>query len=125
MGLEIKGLFKAATKPKEYGSDGKTVTKFYVDIDLDSQYPSVAEFQFFDNKIDTQKFTKGDPINVCFNISGRKTEYVKDGKTVSGFFQSLKAWRVDLITTHSAPAPQAATPHPANGYIDLGEDLPF
>jgi hypothetical protein len=24
-----------------------------------------------------------------------------------------------------APAPQAATPHPANGFIDLGEDLPF
>ena len=33
--------------------------------------------------------------------------------------------RTAQAAAKAAPAPQAATPHPANGYVDIGDDLPF
>jgi len=124
MSQQITCNFKALGKPKTYGNEGKTVTKFYCDIDTDSQYPSVAEFQFFGDKLNLNGIAPGTNVTVHYNISGRKTEYKKDGQTVSGFFQSLNAWKVEEVSraqpAHQQPAQQAAAP----AYIE-DENLPF
>lgn len=118
MSQKIEGTFKAVANPQQYGSEGKTLTKFYIDIDLQSQYPGVAEFQFFGDKINVSTFKQGEPIEVHYNISGRKAEWEKDGQKKSGFFQSLIAWKVERPqhnTTAHEPAP-----------VQMGDDdLPF
>ena len=118
--LKIEGLFKGSGKPVEYG-EGKKINKFYLDIDTDSQYPSIAEFQFFGDKINLSGINKGDKISVSFNISGRKWE--KDGK--SGFAQSLNAWKVEK-NVESAPANSySQEPNPPLPTNDGLDDLPF
>jgi hypothetical protein len=122
MALEITGKYKAQMQPKGYGSEGKTITKFYIDIDTDTNYPSIAEFQFFNDKVNLAGFKPGDVVTVHFNISGKKTEYAKDGVAKSGFFQNLIAWKIEVKQVTQQPA---AKPAPAGG-VDMGEDdLPF
>lgn len=113
MNLQLKCNFKAAAKPFEY-AEGKTIHKFWVDVDTDTQYPSIAEFNFFNNKVDISQLKAGDEITVNFNISGRKWE--KDGK--SGFNQSLIVWKIDT----AQPAQQKPV---QNATTDGTDDLPF
>lgn len=113
MNLQLKCNFKAAAKPFEY-AEGKTIHRFWVDIDQDSQYPSVAEFQFFNNKIDISQLKVGDEITVLFNISGRKWE--KDGK--SGFNQSLNVWKIETQPQQQQQQQEEEPTMPTN-------DLPF
>lgn len=103
MSLEIKGSFKAAGKPFEY-AEGKTITKFYLDIDQGSQFPGVAEFQYFNNNLDISKFKAGDQVVVGFNIRGKKWE--KDGR--KGFNQNLVAWKIYSFVETSTQQPAAA-----------------
>lgn len=104
--MELICNFKAAAKPKPYGNEGKTLTNFYVDIDKDSNYPSMAEFTIFGDKTSLSGIKEGDAIVVHFNISGRKTEWTdKDGKKKSGFFQTLKAWKVEKVAEEAASVP--------------------
>ena len=96
---------KGATRKWDKGS----ITKFYVDIDKGSDYPSIGEFEIFGDKINLDQYSEGDKINVFFNIKGRKAEWKgADGSKKSGFFQSLQAWKIEKVdggSNESAPVP--------------------
>lgn len=111
--LKITGQFKAATKTKQI-TDKFSVQKFYIDFDVDKEYPGIAEFQINNNKIDISQLTKGDEITVHFNISGRK--WKKEDR--SGWVQNLTAWKIDMPTTDTVDMDLPADDEP-------GYDLPF
>ena len=100
MKLELKAHFKAAGVEKQVGE--MSVTKFYVDIDKDSEYPSIAEFQFWGDRIDPSKFQPGDEVTVKFDIKGKKWTN-PEGKEY--FLQNLTAWS---MVNNSAVTEQAA-----------------
>ena len=107
--MNVIAHFKAKGKPRTW--DGGSATKFWVDIDKGSKYPSVGEFEVFGDKFDLDQLSEGDKIDIHFNIKGRKTEY--KGKPM--FFQTLQAWKIEKVDGGSAPAPD-----------DEGDsDLPF
>ena len=114
--LQIKANFKAAGAEKQVGET--SVTKFYVDIDKDGEYPSVGEFQFWGDRIDINKFNEGDPVTVKFDIKGKKWTN-SEGKTY--FLQNLTAW--SMVNGNSVlPEP----PEPAQVTEDeVIDDLPW
>lgn len=113
MNLKLECSFKAAAKPEQFGEN--KLQKFYVDIDKESKYPQIAEFQIWNNKINISDLKEGDKIDVHFNINGRK--YEKDGK--SYFFQSLNCWKIEKL---SEPAKEQENNKQEDEPID---DLPF
>ena len=99
--LEIKAHFKVAGAVKQVGES--SVTKFYIDIDKDGEYPSVGEFQFWGDRIDISKFNEGDPVTVNFDIKGKKWTN-PEGKTY--FLQNLTAWSMvneNLVKAETIP----------------------
>ena len=120
--MELRCNFKAAAKPKTYGQEGKTLTNFYVDIGIGTDYPSMAEFTFFGDKVSLDGIKQGDDITVHFNISGRKAEW-KDkatGQQKSGFFQTLVAWKVESHTANVSESNNPETP-----VLDEEDDVPW
>ena len=117
MNVVIKGQFKAIGETKET-TNGKTIQKFYLDIDVDSQYPTIFEFQNYDNRVNLASIKPGDVITVHSNPSGRKWTS-PEGK--SFFFQSFNAWKIETETIAPVtPKVEPAEPEP----IGSG-DLPF
>jgi len=121
--LEQTGKFKAAGQKVTYGTEGKSIQKFYIDIDVESQYPTIGEFQFFGEKIVLNQFKAGDAVNVKFSISGKKIEK-KDG-TGSFFAQNLNAF--DMVSLEQQNIPEGyenvpqGDPEPEDGL----DSLPF
>jgi len=114
--LKVVGHFVAATKPRSWG-EGHYSTKFYIDIDKDSDYPTMGEFEVYKDKVDLSKFSKGDKVEISFNIRGAKREWENGGEKKSGFFQTLDAWKVEA---------KSATPPPATVEVEENDDdLPF
>ena len=123
MNLTVKGEFVAAGKPRYWGENNSHyATKFWVNTDTDTEYPSMAEFEVYKDKVDLTKFAPGDKVTISFAISGRKVEYQKDGQTKKAFFQSLNAWRVEKSEN---PEPQQTASSPANEPEPPDDDLPF
>ena len=118
MSIQIKGNFKAKGEVKEI-SEGKTITKFYLDIDINTQYPGICELQFFNDRIDIANMKPGEPVTVDVNISGRKWKN-PEGKEY--FFQSLNAWRIKSDVQQPKVETTTAEPEPIG---DGGDDLPF
>ena len=100
MNLELKCNFKAKGQAKDFGQN--KLQKFYVDIEKESKYPSVAEFQIWNDKINISDLKEGDLLNISFNISGRKWE--KEGRT--GFAQSLNVWKLNKESEQPAEVEQ-------------------
>ena len=124
MSLTIKGSYIAAQQVAYTTGKGEIghITKFWCDIDKDSPFPSMAEFQFFGDKLNVSNLKKGDEIEVSFNISGRKWE--KDGR--KGFIQSLNAWKIEQAAQRPAPMPQSAPAFVgATPEQSKPDDLPF
>jgi hypothetical protein len=113
MSLKIEAKFKAAAAPFEYAS-GKFIKKFWCDIDTSSQYPSIAEFQFFNDKVKIDTFKAGDDIIVHFNISGKVWE--KNGKR--GFNQSLSVFLIEKGKTSGVNEVLPAIPMETSSNID-------
>ena len=114
--MKVTGLFKAAAAQRQI-TEKFAVQNFYLDIDVDSEYPSVGEFQINNGRVDISHLKPGDPVTVHFNISGRKWE--KEGR--SGFAQNLVCWKIETET--KATPQQTATDEPAP--IEGSGDLPF
>ena len=112
MTIQIKGRFKAIGEKKEL-QNGKTITKFYMDLDVDTQYPTVCEIQNYDDKVDLSGLKPGDPITAHVNLSGRKWTN-PEGK--SYFFQSLNVWKIEKDN----PAAENTQPD-----TNVPDDLPF
>jgi hypothetical protein len=105
MNFKIDAKFKAAAAPFEYAT-GKFINRFWCDIDTETQYPSIAEFQYFNDKVNISDLKAGDDITVHFNIVGRRWE--KNGK--SGFTQNLSIFKVERhnsLEPSTSPIPKA------------------
>ncbi len=90
--------------------------KFWVETDLDSQWPQVIEFELVQDKVDViDKYKAGDMLRVGFNLRGRKYTSKKTGQ--EGVINSLNAWFVDKSKA-SAPTSTATSK-------DDESDLPF
>jgi hypothetical protein len=115
------GSFKAIGQVRKWGEDGKS-TKFYVDLGKDTDYPQIAEFETFGDKVDLTPYKAGDEIEVHFNIKGAKREWEdkKTGEKRSGFFQNLQAWKIEKVGGGNSKAPK----HDAEVGSD-SQDLPF
>ena len=123
MATTQKGTFKVTGVVRTWGEDGKS-TKFYIDIDKGSDYPQIAEFETFGDKVDLTPYKAGDEIEVHFNIKGAKREWEdkKTGEKRSGFFQNLQAWKIEKVGgTENTPS-QAPVDNGSNMPED---DLPF
>ena len=92
MKLELSGSFMGKGEVKEVGEH--TITKFYIEVDKETEYPTKVEFQFFNDKCDIDKYSKGDQVTVHFNINSRVWESPDKGKL---FFQNLAAWKVHSV----------------------------
>lgn len=123
--LSVKGKFLGAQKPRHFGKDNEMwTTLFYAELDYDSKYPTIGEFEVWKDKIDLSKFAKDDEMEIHFNIKGRKFEWVDKTtkKNRSGFDQKLQAWKVETVES-SAPTPQNEIQE--NFDEDGEDDLPF
>ena len=91
--------------------------KFWVETDLDSQWPQVIEFELVQDKVDViDKYKVGDMVRVGFNLRGRKYTSKKTGQ--EGVINSLNAWFVDKSKSgNTAPAAPVTN--------DASDDLPF
>jgi len=120
MEIKVRGNFKAVGAKREW-ADG-FVHKMYVDLDKDGKYPTIGEFEVFNNKPDLSKLKAGDEIDVSFNIKGQKREWEdkKTGKKLSGFFQALTCWKIEAV--EGAPATPNA---PAASDDEDTDSLPF
>lgn len=118
MNLKLECLFKAKGEVKE--TSNGSLTRFYCDIDTDTQYPGVVEFQFFNDKVDVDKLKTGQKITVNFNINGRKWTN-PEGKSM--FFQSLVAWKIE---SDSEPVKESQGSDESELPIsNESDDLPF
>jgi hypothetical protein len=91
MKLELKGSYMGKGEVKQVGEH--TLTKFYIESDGDTDYPTKVEFQFFSDKLDLSKLTVGVECTVHFNINSRVWESPEKGKM---FFQNLVAWKISV-----------------------------
>jgi len=119
--LEQTGKFKAVGQKVTYGTKGKTIKKFYIDIDVESQYPTIGEFQFFGEKIALNQFKPGDQVKVKFSISGKKRPN-KDG--IGYYFaQNLDAF--DMVSLEQQNIPEGYENVPQGNPEPPLDDLPF
>ena len=112
--LKISGQFIAATKYQQL-AEKFGIQKFYLDNTTNAKYPSVAEFQVINKKIDLGDIKKDETIIVYFNITGRKVKRKSDGKEV--FVQNLTAWKVEKVES----SPEGGD----DLFPDGDDDLPF
>lgn len=117
------GKFIAATKPKPL-SNGKNVRSFYLDMTDNPEYPNTPEFNLYGDKCSIVDGIKKDqPIEVTFNLSGKKYKSSKTGK--DAVFTGLQAWKVDLIEVGQEAATQTASSFTENDDDPDTDDLPF
>lgn len=117
--LRITGHLKHVAKPKTYGTEGKLIHKFYLDLDKDKEHPTVGEFTCFGDKIAFNEFSEGDKVDVRFSISGRTWQNPETKKNV--FFQSLVAFDMEKSTEEPLKTP-VQSDYNEN---DPDDDLPF
>ena len=101
--LQIKGLLKV--KLEEVQVTEKFRKREFVLEDNASQYPQLISFQLTQDRcsmIDT--FNVGDEINVNFNLRGR--EWTDPKTNTVKYFNSIEAWKIELITKGQGQAPQ-------------------
>lgn len=89
------------------------------------QYPEFIKFEAMQDKVNLfDNLKKGDDVEVVFNLRGRPWTD-RNGKTA--YFNSLIAWRVNVLTNmanaYAAPAPTAPPADFSNG--NDSDDLPF
>ncbi len=107
--------------------------EFVVEIE-DGAYPQLVKFQLTQSNCDKlDPFNEGDQIKVTFSLRGR--EYTRDGNTT--YFTNLDAWRLESLSSQSAPANAPTTSNTASTSGDnfpsaaddpgenIDDDLPF
>lgn len=94
-------------------------------MDDDSMYPQQIMFQFAQDKCSMlDGISEGEQVEVSFNLRGR--EWVNP-EGVSKYFNTLDAWRIEVIGSGSNPAdltPKEDEPIAASN-AEGDEDLPF
>lgn len=89
----------------------------------DDQYPQLIKFELMNEKtLLIDRLNVGEKVKVSFNLRGR--EWKKD-ESNTVYFNSLQAWRVELIGTSPATAAQSSKQSAPVATTDDGGDLPF
>ena len=131
MALELEGtLVKVQPEQTGSGKNGQWVKQEFV-VETQEQYPKKACFSDWgDRTADLKQFALGDKLKVTFSVESREYN--------DRWYTDLRAYRIDLASESSAPAPtsntyQAPAQRPATpqaSSVDLpsfseDEDLPF
>lgn len=102
-------------------SDTFKKREFVIKVVENPKYPEYIKFELVQDKAEKIELNKGDEVNVHFNIKGRMWTG-NDG--VTKFFNSLQAWKVEMISEAKANnnpiEPQSQSEEP-----DDGNELPF
>lgn len=94
----------------------------YVENESNPQYSDHIKFELSqDNCSKLDNVDAGDLIKVGFNVSGRKYISKKDGSI--GYFNSLRAWRIESGGSAAPEQPQNNAPETGND--EPGNPLPF
>jgi hypothetical protein len=87
------------------------------------QYPQRILFELTQTNTNLlEKVNPGDLIDVCFYLRGR--EWQKDADSEVRVFNSLNAWKVDVVETNTTPEPIVKDKLKEVDNPDL-EDMPF
>jgi hypothetical protein len=122
--LVVTGKFLGAKPTEEVGQNGFLKRVFYLDITTNTEYPNTPEFLLTGDKVNlVDNLTKGQTVQVKFNIDGRKFTSKATGK--EGVITQLRAWKIDVIQKQSAavatPAPVRTAPSPATTMSGPGQ----
>ena len=129
MALEVEGKFIKALDPVSGEKNGKKWSKQFFVIEQFGQYPTMAQFQVWNDRINLSQFKEGDSVKVMFDINSREWQ--------ERVYTDLTAFRVDRLDAQGgAQQPQAqaqtSTPTPPPPSVpeeqpkaEGGDDLPF
>lgn len=126
--MDIKGKVHEISTVQQI-SDSFKKRELVVEYIENPQYPEYLLFEVTQDRcamLDTLKV--GDNIEVFFNLRGRAWTN-KEGQ--KKYFNSMQAWRINVINGSGAGAPSAPTqefvppPNLEAGSNDEGDDLPF
>ena len=137
MALEVEGKFIKALPAVSGEKNGKKWSKQFFVIEQFGQYPALAQFQVWNDRINLSQFQEGDNVKVMFDINSREWQ--------ERVYTDLTAYRVDKLdaaaqqaaanNTQSAQQTsqqQTSTPTPPPPTVpeeqpkaDGGDDLPF
>jgi hypothetical protein len=111
--LVVTGKFLGAKPTQLVGQNNYAVRPFYLDLTDNPEYPNTPEFQLKGDKVNlVDNLTKGQMVQVKFNIDGRKYTN-REGR--DGVITNLNVWKIEVVQMQSAavaPAPRAAAPAP-------------
>lgn len=132
--MEITGYFKQAFEPESGVSaqSGNTWVRQTFLIETGGQYNNDIAFDIWNNKCDVSQFTRGNKVNVKFNISSHDFTD-KNGKV--RYSHNIMAYSVSKVVDNAVPQTfQKQTPppdqqmqpvNPPTDAQDNGEPLPF
>ncbi|OIN55632.1 DUF3127 domain-containing protein [Arsenicibacter rosenii] len=127
--LQITGKYLGAGQIQTVGQNNTMIRKFWIDVTDNPAYPNTPEFQLRGDKVYLpDNINRGQTITVSFNLDGRKYENQQTGK--KGVFNSINAYKIDIVQIQSAAVPQHAQPsapvsNPFAFANDQSDDLPF
>lgn len=126
--MEINGKLHAKFDTQEVSASFRK-REFVLEIAENPQYPQFVTFQLVQDKCGLlDAFVLGAEITVSFNLRGRQW-LSPQGETK--YFNTLEAWRMNLVSTASAQPPAVApSVSPIEGTADItqlndSDDLPF
>lgn len=134
MALEVEGKYLKTLEPVSGEKNGKKWSKQFFVIEQFGQFPTPAQFQVWNERINLSQFKEGDMVKVMFDINSREWQ--------ERVYTDLTAFRVDRIDgsqqgggqtaapqTAATAAPQSTTPPPTvpeeQPKADGADDLPF
>lgn len=128
MAMSIQGKLHKKFETKQISATFKK-REFVIEYASNPMYPQYVNFQLIQDKVDMlEPFQEGQMITVDFDIRGR--EWTSPQGEVK-YFNSLDAWRLNVVQEQAAPAPGSMPPPPLppEGAIDATkleeDDLPF
>lgn len=114
--LEAEGAVYVVNDTQTRGTF--TFRTFVLEVDRDSRYPQLVEFQTTRDNIEKlDELGVGDLVRVTFNLRGREW---RSQKGEIKFFNTLDAWKIDVL---SAAQRQSGGGGQVQGGPD--DDIPF
>lgn len=122
--LQLTGKYLGTMSIQTVGQNAMQIRKFYIDITDNPAFPNTPEFQLKGDKVYLiDNVRVGQTITVHFNIDGRKYTNQQTGK--SGVITNLSAWRIEIVQTQSAAAPQQQQRPPVTPANQQANEFPF
>jgi single-strand DNA-binding protein len=116
MAYELKGTVKEIFDEQTFDS-GFNKRAFVVTSEAD-KFPQEVQFECLKERVElVGKLSKGDKVNVSFDINGREW----NGK----YFVNLVAWKIDSDSSSSAGAASGDEPPLPDPDEDFDQDPPF